>query len=110
MIQEGTLKRFREAGHRRPGKLVGTAEIAHRLGVSRQRVRQLAATVDWPAPFETLAMGQIWLSDAVEGWIAEHRPEIAEREPSPTRLPPLGRRHGRVHRPTPEDARSGTGA
>lgn len=54
--------------------LMGAAEIAARLGVSRQRVQQLINRSDWPEPYDELAMGKVWLIAAVEAWIAEHRP------------------------------------
>jgi ATP-dependent Clp protease ATP-binding subunit ClpA/predicted DNA-binding transcriptional regulator AlpA len=57
--------------------LVGAAEIAEMLGVSRQRVAQLMATQsDFPAPEVELAGGRVWSRHAVESWIAAH-PERA---------------------------------
>jgi predicted DNA-binding transcriptional regulator AlpA len=55
-------------------QLMGAAEIADRLGVSRQRVQQLITRADWPAPFATLEMGRVWRAEDVEAWIREHRP------------------------------------
>lgn len=74
--------------------LMGQAEIADRLGVSRQRVQQLIGRADWPKPYVTLAMGKVWKAEAIEAWIREHRPadpgpEVTERDE------PLGQRHGR---------------
>ena len=43
------------------------------LGVSRQRVYQLAARPDFPEPVATLAQGKIWSIDDIEKWAAEHR-------------------------------------
>jgi prophage regulatory protein len=57
-------------------RFVGSREIQQRLGVSRQRVQQLIARPDWPAPYEVLAMGKIWLRADVEIWIARHRPGL----------------------------------
>ena len=57
-------------------KFVGAKEIQRRLGVSRQRVQQLMTRSDWPAPYEVLSMGKIWLHEDVEAWIARHRPEL----------------------------------
>ena len=49
--------------------LVGTAEIAEMLGVSRQRVDAIARThEDFPAPEAVLASGRIWLRVAIEDW------------------------------------------
>lgn len=76
------------------GPIVGTAEIADRLGVSRQRVQQLIARADWPKPYVALAMGKVWKTEDIEAWIGEHRPN----DPGPEedeRDAPLGRRHGR---------------
>jgi hypothetical protein len=81
------------------GTLMGQAEIADRLGVTRQRVQQLIARPDWPTPYEVLAMGKVWLAEDVERWIAEHRP-ADHREPRPDDAPPLGRRHQRGLRRT----------
>lgn len=57
--------------------LMGAREIEARLGVSRQRVQQLIARPDWPAPYETLAMGKVWRTEDVEAWIRENRPDAA---------------------------------
>jgi predicted DNA-binding transcriptional regulator AlpA len=51
--------------------LVGTTEIAKLLGVSRQRVGQLAATESFPQPTARLAAGPIWEREAVERWARE---------------------------------------
>lgn len=52
-------------------QLVGAAEIAALLGVSRQRVTQLTGRQDFPAPVQTLAMGKVWLLDDVREWADE---------------------------------------
>ncbi len=56
--------------------LVGVAEIAQRLGVSRQRVSELAGTDQFPEPIARLAAGPIWAEPTllrfVEQW--ERRP------------------------------------
>lgn len=57
--------------------LMGAQEIAARLNVSRQRVQQLVARPDWPAPYDDLAMGKVWRITDVEAWITEHRPHAA---------------------------------
>jgi prophage regulatory protein len=61
-------------------RLMGTAEIADRLGVTSARVNQITDSVklDFPRPIARLRMGQVWLAQDVEAWIREHRPEIAE--------------------------------
>lgn len=55
-------------------RLWGSAEIADRLGVVRQRVYQIANRKGFPDPVAQLSMGQVWLADEVEAWIAVHRP------------------------------------
>lgn len=67
----------------RTGKLMALGEIITRLGVSPTRAKQLMARPSFPAEFDELAVGRIWLAADVEAWIAEHRPAIAE-EPEST--------------------------
>lgn len=55
------------------GELMGPAEIARLLGVSRQRVTQLAAEPDFPTPTANLAMGKVWLSADVRAWAENKR-------------------------------------
>jgi predicted DNA-binding transcriptional regulator AlpA len=57
-------------------RFVGAWEIEQRLGVSRQRLLELIARPDWPAPCAVLAMGKIWLREDVEEWAARHCTEI----------------------------------
>lgn len=54
-----------------PDHLMGVTEIADLLGVSRQRVQQLAKTEGFPAPYDVLTMGAIWLRVDVERWARE---------------------------------------
>lgn len=49
-------------------RLVGAFEIAAMLGVTRQRVHQLAVLPDFPAPLAHLASGKVWEREAVEEW------------------------------------------
>jgi len=56
------------------GQLMGAAEIAERLGVSRQRVQQLVKRADWPAPVAELTMGKVWRTADIEAWITANRP------------------------------------
>jgi predicted DNA-binding transcriptional regulator AlpA len=63
-------------------RFMGVWEIEQWFGVSRQRVHQLIARPDWPAPCAVLAMGRIWLREDVEAWAARHRAEIpADADP-----------------------------
>ena len=49
--------------------LVGAAEIAEMLGISRQRVDAIARTHDdFPEPEAVLASGRIWLRADIERW------------------------------------------
>lgn len=54
--------------------LVGAAEVARMLGVSRQRVNELIRTnADFPEPEAELSAGRIWSRSMVEGWMRVHR-------------------------------------
>lgn len=57
-------------------ELVGTAEIMAYLGVSRQRVQQLASSADFPAPVTTLAVGRLWRTSDVIAWAKQRGREI----------------------------------
>jgi predicted DNA-binding transcriptional regulator AlpA len=49
--------------------LVGVAEIASMLGVSRQRVDRLIRTdPQFPAPAAVLTAGRVWDTEAVRDW------------------------------------------
>ncbi len=64
--------------------LVGAAEIAELLGVSRQRVAQLGERYDdFPAPVATITAGRIWARADVEAWMAAH-PERRTGRPRTT--------------------------
>ncbi|GAA2914159.1 helix-turn-helix transcriptional regulator [Actinoplanes cyaneus] len=54
--------------------LMGLQEIQHLLGLSRQRIQQLTLRADFPPPYQTLAMGRVWLAGDIEAWIRKHRP------------------------------------
>jgi predicted DNA-binding transcriptional regulator AlpA len=60
--------------------LVGSQEIARLFGVSRQRVSQLVARPDFPAPTATLAMGKVWVTDEVLAWAKRSNRAITEDE------------------------------
>ena len=52
-----------------PLDLVGVAEIAELLGVTRQRVDAIARThPDFPKPVADLAAGRIWQRRDIENW------------------------------------------
>ena len=66
--------------------LVGMAEIAEMLGVSRQRVSQLIETYeDFPKPEVELSGGRVWSRTAIETWIASH-PERGPGRPEGGRV------------------------
>lgn len=54
-----------------PEHLMGVAEIAELLAVSRQRVTQLAKTPGFPAAYDQLAMGPVWHKAEIESWARE---------------------------------------
>ena len=63
--------------------LVGAAEVAAILGISRQRVAQLAtAATDFPPAEVELAAGRIWAREAIERWAADHA-DRGVRNPAP---------------------------
>ncbi|GAA2346608.1 DNA-binding protein [Dactylosporangium salmoneum] len=69
-------------------EVMGAHEIGQMLGVSRQRVQQITARPDFPAPAWTLAMGKAWLAVDVRAWVREHRTDLAEHpEAAPRRRP-----------------------
>ena len=53
-------------------ELVGPKEVADLLGVSRQRVTQLARQPGFPKPVAVLKAGKIWDADEIRAW-AERR-------------------------------------
>lgn len=67
-----------------PPDVVGAAEIAGLLHVSRQRVSQLTADKaraanGFPDPWLRLAMGKVWLASDVREWASEHGRTPAHR-------------------------------
>ena len=60
--------------------LVGVAEIAELLGVSRQRVDRITKTFDdFPAPEVELIAGRVWKRKEIEAWIKKHPQRRAGR-------------------------------
>ena len=53
--------------------LVGAYEIRELLGVSRQRLYQLAGRPDFPKPIAKLTLGKIWALSDIEAWIDTYR-------------------------------------
>lgn len=52
--------------------LVAAEEIRVMLGLSRQRVSQLAAEDTFPAPVAMLSVGRVWLREDIEEWARQH--------------------------------------
>ena len=50
-------------------QVVGLAEIADRLGVSKRTATRYTARPDFPQPAARLAMGPIWWTREIEDWI-----------------------------------------
>jgi hypothetical protein len=48
--------------------LVGVTEAARMLGISKQRLAQLAARPDFPEPMVSLASGPVWLTSSIRGF------------------------------------------
>lgn len=62
-----------------PQELVTGGEIARRLGVSRERVRQLTRRPDFPQPLGRLGAANVWTWEVVNEWRqADHRPPPVE--------------------------------
>lgn len=57
-------------------EMMGVAEVAERLDVSKQRVNELRRAGKLPAPIADLRAGPVWPRPAVERWLAgwERRP------------------------------------
>ena len=54
-----------------PQELVGLAEIAALLEVSRSRADQLARTKGFPDPIAELSAGRVWNLSDVRAWIKQ---------------------------------------
>lgn len=52
-------------------ELVTAADVARMLGVSRERVRELAKRDDFPAPAGRVARSLVWRRPEIEAWIQE---------------------------------------
>lgn len=66
--------------------LVGVAEVADLLGVSKQRIGQLdQENARFPKPVVRLACGPIWSLDDIEVFAAIERPVGAPKQLAPER-------------------------
>jgi predicted DNA-binding transcriptional regulator AlpA len=54
--------------------LLGLAEIAKRLGVSKPTAFRYRKRPDFPEPVHQFAIGPLWDAAAVDAWAREHLP------------------------------------
>lgn len=52
--------------------LVGAAEVADILGVTRQQVNRLSRREDFPEPVVVVKAGKIWKRRDIERWARNH--------------------------------------
>jgi len=64
------------------GPLAAAKEAAQILGVSRQRLTQLTAQPEFPAPYDRLSVGAIWLADDLRVYAATRRTKRGPRTPA----------------------------
>jgi prophage regulatory protein len=60
-------------GDRVEAELVSGAEIGRRLGISRERVRQLTRRADFPVPLGRVGPSLVWRWDEIDDWRRSHR-------------------------------------
>ncbi|OAA23581.1 hypothetical protein UG55_103515 [Frankia sp. EI5c] len=59
-------------------KLWTSKDVAGRLKVSSERVRQLSHRDDFPEPVGEVGHIRVWAENDVEEWIAKNRPDKAD--------------------------------
>lgn len=64
-----------------PDEVVGLAEIAEMLEVTKRTVQRYAERADFPTPLGRLAGGRVWRRADVEAWAKEHLPLPTGRPP-----------------------------
>jgi prophage regulatory protein len=62
------------------GRLVGPAEIMKLFGVGKTQARNIALSADFPEPYDTLAMGTVYLRQDVVEWGRLHGREIYDED------------------------------
>jgi predicted DNA-binding transcriptional regulator AlpA len=62
-------------------KLVGLAEVAELVGISKRTASRYALRSDFPPPVARLRAGPIWLEDDVRTWAAPVPPVKRGRPP-----------------------------
>ena len=73
--------------HQKTGRLVGVAEIATRLDVTRGVAGYLTELLDCPPALDVISAGKVWLADDVEPWLRTVR--LGERRPNRASPPAL---------------------
>lgn len=63
--------------------IVGVAEIAAMLGVTRQRVFQLSLRPDFPEPWRKMSAATFWRTSDVQAWAEATGREWRPRAPKP---------------------------
>ena len=72
MILENQVSYDVSSNHPIP-RLLRAVEVAEMLGVTRQRVDQIARSYpDFPEPEVVLSVGRVWSRTAIRGWIDKH--------------------------------------
>ncbi|WP_328822167.1 helix-turn-helix transcriptional regulator [Micromonospora rubida] len=61
-------------------RLVASQEVQEMLGVSRTRAYQITNSKTFPDPAAVLSVGRIWLTEDVERWIKDHRPDLQDQK------------------------------
>lgn len=59
-------------------RLLSTSDVGRRLGVGRERGRQIVNRDDFPDAKQQVGRTRLWRSSDVEKWVAENRPERAD--------------------------------
>lgn len=62
------------------GRLVGPAEIMKMLSVGKTQARNIAQSDDFPEPYDTLAMGTVYLRADVVAWARRHGRTIYDED------------------------------
>ncbi|KAB1911511.1 DNA-binding protein [Micromonospora sp. AMSO31t] len=61
-------------------RVMALSEVAHHLGVSRQRAAILVDRPDFPAPIDTLTVGRIWDAAEVRAYAERRGQRLADEE------------------------------
>lgn len=95
-FSEITLVRDPDDAERARDELVGTPEVASILGVSRERVRQLAETPGhFPSPVATIRDTRVWRWGDIADWITvggRRKSGRPAKQPAKPDKPPLAHR------------------